>query len=192
MSDYSQPEFYHFNEDSLHLVNYVVENETFASHILDLGAGCGVIGIEIAKKLVPKSLTLIEIQEEFLASLHLNTSLFLNPSIEKFILQTSFSQWKNTSAYDLIVCNPPYFLSGHGIESPDRRKQICRTFVIDSLEILLSKTWTSLSLGGRAYFVLRNDQRLIQLIKNSTLSEKIALEERRGLLFLKLLRLNVN
>ena len=56
--DYSQPNFYHFSEDSIRLADYVVskieeknlsENQR-SLNCLDLCAGCGVIGLEVVLK----------------------------------------------------------------------------------------------------------------------------------------------
>ncbi len=191
MIDYFQPEFYHFCEDSLHLVDYVFKNKKTASHILDLGAGCGVIGIEIANKIRPETLSLIEVQNEFLSSLEQNIYKYLYPAVKANIIQKSFSDWQPSSTYDLIVCNPPYFLSGHGIQSPDRRKQTCRSFIIDGWDILLNLTLSCLSNDGRAFFVIKKDDRLLKII-HENMPYDFKIEEKKGLLFLTLSRLDVN
>ena len=191
-SDYKQPEFYRFNEDSLELVKYVVTKETSASHVLDLGAGCGIIGIELANILQPQTLTLVEMQKEFLSIIDNNVENFLDPKIKSIVYHDSFARWKNTGQYDLIVCNPPYFLPGHGKESPDKRKQICRTFTVDGWTVLLKLVEKSLSEKGRAYFVLRNDQRVLDEITDSAQELNVDINTHKELLFLKLSRLNID
>lgn len=192
MNEYAQPDFYRFSEDSLRLVNHVLQRVDRAVRVLDLGAGCGIIGIELAKILSPESLTLVEAQHEFIPFLESNTSSFIKSTTRVSILQKSFSGWNPTTSYDLIVCNPPYFFPGHGIESPDKRKQVCRTFVLDSWDLLLRLTWKCLAPGGRAYFVIRNDDRLLKMVKGHPHESLISVEEKKGLFFLELLRLDVN
>ena len=47
--DYLQPDFYHFNEDSIQLVRFIKENiDNSTEHsALEVGAGCGVISCEL-------------------------------------------------------------------------------------------------------------------------------------------------
>jgi tRNA1(Val) A37 N6-methylase TrmN6 len=54
--DYSQPDYYRFNSDSITLVNYLLKSMGPTESILDLGAGCGIIGIELARYLSPQKL----------------------------------------------------------------------------------------------------------------------------------------
>ncbi len=71
--DYDQPEFYRFNEDSLKLVKWVLLRVSSAQTILDLGAGSGIIGIELSRVLLPSKLTLVEVRQEY--SAHLDTNI---------------------------------------------------------------------------------------------------------------------
>lgn len=65
--DYSQPDFYRFNEDSTKLVAFIQNHlKKTPQSIIDLGAGCGVIGIELKKLYHEAYLTLVEGQSEFL------------------------------------------------------------------------------------------------------------------------------
>src|SRR5258708_4421753 len=114
MNDYSQPEFYKFNEDSIKLVRRVTEKVKAAEHILDLGAGSGIIGIELANYFHPESLTLVEVQKDYLPHLELNLKFQLKSKTDFFVELSSFGHWSPQKKYDLIVCNPPYFLPGHG------------------------------------------------------------------------------
>src|SRR4051812_43029170 len=119
MNDYSQPDFYRFNEDSLKLVNWILEKKLNAKAILDLGAGCGIIGIELANRMHADSLTMVELQADYKAHLEKNIDLILDKKIIPHISIQSFKKWTPNQLYDLIVCNPPYFLPGHGEVSKD-------------------------------------------------------------------------
>ena len=162
--DYSQPDFYRFNEDSTKLVAFIQNQLKNPPHtILDLGAGCGVIGIEL-KKLYPSShLTLVEGQSEFLPYLKTNTELF---QTKASIVHSLFSELKLDSKFDLIVSNPPYFFKGEGRVSPDLHKQMSRTWEKDSLEILLQTGLRHLNKDGEIWLSLRSNPKVLELLKN--------------------------
>jgi tRNA1Val (adenine37-N6)-methyltransferase len=164
MSDYVQPEFYRFNEDSLKLVHWVCSKRQSAAHILDLGAGCGVIGIEAANRLRALSLTLVELQNDYLPFLQVNTASQLNSHTQSHIHINSFGDWQPPKKYDLILCNPPYFLKGHGEPSQDLRKYQARTFAVDSWKRLVEVIHVSLSKDGQAYLVVKNDSKILASI----------------------------
>lgn len=165
MIDYSQPAFYHFNEDSLKLVNFIAKDLKVIEHLLDVGCGCGVIGIELARKISIKQLDMVEVQEDFKSHLLHNLSLFI-PQQKNYVFITPLSKFVPFVAYDLIVCNPPYYLPGSGQANKDERKGICRSFQIDSWNELLGLFVRSLSPSGNAWVVIKNDKSLLKLIES--------------------------
>ncbi len=168
MNDYSQPDFYRFNEDSLRLVKFIKEKGIVVTSILDLGAGCGVIGIEIANHQKPEVLTLVEYQKEYFSHLQLNREHQLKVLLDCEIIQASFGEWKPDRKYELVVCNPPYYLPGHGQPNKDRRRELARSFVKDNWAILLNCIESALEPGGRAFMVIKNDLLILkEVIKNS-------------------------
>lgn len=164
MTDYSQPDFYRFNEDSLKLVKFVCSEIKDANSILDLGAGSGIIGIELANKLLPEKLTLLELQEEWGEHLAYNLRTFLDPRVKSEVAFSSFGKWDSSEKFELIVANPPYYLPGHGQESQDKRKHLARTFAVDSWEILLKLIAQNLNHKGNAFIVVKNDPRILKSI----------------------------
>src|SRR5690606_435075 len=165
------------NEDSLKLVEAVTDNIKHASRVLDVGAGCGVVGIELAQKIRIDELELLEVQDVFKPYLEENISLFI-PSIKSSITICSLSKFQTQNQYDLIVCNPPYYLPGKGKPNKDINRGICRSFQIDSWKELLQLFYTSLTSTGTAWVVIKNDEALLQVIEkesklNSLLSSMI-------------------
>lgn len=191
MIDYLQPPFYRFNEDSLILVNWVLHRTQHAVNILDLGAGCGIIGIELSRHLKPEVLTLVEAQTDYLDFLKKNSNLFLPDGTEIEIVIKQFSQWSHERQFDLIVANPPYYLPGHGERNADPRKETARSFVLDNWQILLGQIHDSLTEEGRAYIVVKDDKKIIQEIAKDTLLEK-KIHPEKHLLIIELTRLNKN
>lgn len=182
MRDYSQPEFYRFNEDSLKLVDRVVRKVSQARTILDIGAGSGVIGIELANRLHADKVCLLELQEDFVPHLSVNISGMLNAQTKAEIVRGPFSEFHPLQKFDLIVCNPPYFMKGHGQESSDPRKHAARTFVEGNWDELLACVTRSLAPGGSAHIVVRRNPVLVKYFKTAGLR----FSEEGKLLFLEL------
>lgn len=152
MTDYHQPEFYRFNEDSLALVKEVVHLDLHPGSILDIGAGSGVIGIELALKLVAPTIHFLELQKEWEPFLSKNIEQYLNDFQVK-VFWSSVGKWIPEIKYDLIVANPPYYLPENGRISPDQVRAKCRSFLEDDWGSLLSKSSSALAPGGKAFFV---------------------------------------
>ncbi len=152
MTDYHQPEFYRFNEDSLALVKEIVSLNLQPGSILDIGAGSGIIGIELALKLEAPTIHFLELQKEWEPFLSKNIVQYLNDFQVK-VFWNSVEKWVPEIKYDLIVSNPPYYLPGNGIISPDPVRAKCRSFLEDDWEIILSKSFSALAPGGKAFFV---------------------------------------
>lgn len=194
MIDYLQPDFYRFNQDSIKLVKFIVTRESKSETILDLGAGCGVLGFELAKVFNPTHLHLVEVQPEYLPFLESNSNFFLPPATKLSISIQSFKEFSSSTKYSLICSNPPYYLPGSGQLSPDPRRNIARSFVRDGWESLLLVVENSLEQEGKAYFVLKNDFKLRQHveIQLSRFSFQYYWQELEDVIILTLVRLNKN
>jgi tRNA1Val (adenine37-N6)-methyltransferase len=172
--DYLQPNFYRFNEDSLILVNWILQNKANATSVLDLGAGSGIIGIELAAKLKSHDLTLLELQPEFLPFLEMNCRKFLPSTVKCEIIIKSFNEYIALKKYDLIVSNPPYYLPDSSRLSPHRQRALARTFTVDGWKVLLELIERSLKYDGEAYLVVKHDNKLLSLI--ATLAQQQSLQ----------------
>ena len=190
--EYDQPDFYRFNEDSIRLVKWILEQDLKPENILDLGAGSGVIGIELARSLKPKGLTLLEVQKEFLSSLEINCRRFLHDITNYSIQIDSFLYFSPSCEYDLIVSNPPYYLPGRGEMAHHPNRAIARSFLIDSWSVLLNKILVSLSKRGRAFIVLKNNNDLLPSISQEVFDLGLGLEahQKDSIMILELFRLN--
>lgn len=156
--DYKQPSFYKFNSDSIDLVKFVLEQKVKSKRVLDLCAGCGVIGLEYAQSCIQvECLDFVEVQEEFIEFIEYNIEHFNNKKIKTDIFHGAVSQFSSLHKYDLILSNPPYFIKGEGRESQNQLKQLCRTFMIDTAEIYLQKITHLLAKNGKAFILLPND-----------------------------------
>jgi tRNA1Val (adenine37-N6)-methyltransferase len=188
MTDYYQPDFYRFNEDSLSLVYFILKQSLKPSSLLDIGSGSGVIGIELARLLKPRELGLLELQKDFIPFLEKNRDLFLTDETRVEIVCNSLGAWDSSRAFDLIVCNPPYYLPGHGQQSDDQRRNLCRNFKQDGWQVLITKISQWLAPSGRAFIVIKNDPVLIKycerFLEGSGLNKRLHVEKQ--LCFLEL------
>lgn len=166
---YSQPEEYRFSHDSVFLARRVFEYIRSGAvkpprYLLDLCAGCGIIGLDLLLHLERENITLPEaadftdVQAVYLEHWKRNVAelqplLKKSPALE---YQTAnYSELQAARPYDLIVCNPPYFRTGHGRLSPSDFKNRCRFFIDAGFGDLLQSLERNLSPQGSAYVLLR-------------------------------------
>lgn len=125
---YSQPNFYKLNQDSLNLVriSYKYFLGRRVDTVLDLAAGSGVVGIEFHLKYNKNDLKVhfLEEQTEFIHHLKQNISNFNLENTK--IFHTDMFKHKVNNRYDLILCNPPYFIDEKSRKSPNENKNKCR------------------------------------------------------------------
>ena len=171
MSDYSQPVFYRFNEDSLLLVNEIVKSDLNPQKILDVGAGSGIIGIELALKLNIPEVHFLELQIDWKPFLETNITELI-PGNKTKIFWSSVSEWKSKEKYDLIVSNPPYYLPQNGKISPDPVRAHCRSFLKDDWEIMLAKCMKRLTDDGSAWFITPKEN-LVHILKTAPIKPEV-------------------
>lgn len=97
--------------------------------VLDVGAGCGILGFLLKRDFKSINLSLLEIQERNLEILKLNSS---QNDLPAEILHADFAEFKSEKRFDFIVSNPPFYR-----ESISLSKE---------LHMALSKSAASLSL----------------------------------------------
>jgi tRNA1(Val) A37 N6-methylase TrmN6 len=162
---YVQPESYRFSHDSVFLAREIFEREKdsigSASEILDLCAGCGIVGLDFLfhlkkeKGIEPGRCDFLEVQSLYREYFEENAKRLGLVSAElKFIL-SNFAEAGSERRYDLILCNPPYFRSGSGKLSPDHFKNRCRFFLDAGEDELWRALDRLLKPEGRAYVLSR-------------------------------------
>lgn len=172
--DYSQPQFYKFNEDSLLLRDFVLEQcklENYES-LIDVGTGCGVIGIELANIMNLNKLILFEKQTEFKQYIFQNIENILKTDSKVHVHLKPFQEYRGEKA-DLVVSNPPYFIEGDGRLPEDDRTRNCKFTNIEFFKKLDDFIRNNLNNGGRGFYLFRHD--LIDLEGESvSLTDKLS------------------
>ena len=175
MEEYSQPNFYHFSRDSIDLVDFAVTKMKDLSklNVLDIGAGCGVIGIDFSQKHESvKSLSLSETQAEFGPYIEQNLK-FLSADILVRIFLGDFFEARFNHSFDLILCNPPFYPFGGSRACRDANKKKCHSFEGEFYLELFSKVKKLLNKNGQFFFLGRKDIPFIaDLIENKKIQEE--------------------
>lgn len=155
---YSQPTDYHFCQDSVLFPKLVAERARIhaQTRVLDLCAGCGVIGFELSHHLPAlASIDFLEVQEAFLPHVEENAKItgksarFLHMNYSR-LLDPEFA-----GRYDLIVSNPPYFHPGDGKPSPVEINNRARFFLDADFRCLIRAVEHALVPGGEAYILVK-------------------------------------
>lgn len=160
---------YRLSHDSVFLARQIFEHMSGAdlaqARALDICAGGGIIGMDFlfhrraARENLPQTFDFIEVQNVYLEHFNENKKRLGPVSTELNFLWCNYDILQNgefTNVYNLIVCNPPYFLPGRGVLSPSEFKNRCRFFIDSDLKNLLAGLSNSLKPGGLAFMTLRD------------------------------------
>ncbi|NBW83164.1 SAM-dependent methyltransferase [bacterium] len=164
---YSQPEEYRYSLDSIEFIwrlskHLHATNNKRDLRVLDLCAGCGVLGFELNHWTGEsiKSIDFVEVQQEFKRHFQENLIITGNEKREfvlhlcNFKLLPQLTEFKKK--FDLIVCNPPYFRPETGSLSQSGFRNRCHFLVEADFESLCDAILTSLAPNGEAYVLLRD------------------------------------
>lgn len=137
--------------DGVLLGAWVNINETDTS-VLDIGTGSGLIAIMLAQRTSPQTrIDAIDIEEKDIHQAKENVQRSAWP--EKVnVLHTSLQNFFPKKKYDLIVSNPPYFVSS--LLPPDEKRTLARHTQELSFEDLLKNAARLLSQRGRLAVIL--------------------------------------
>jgi tRNA1Val (adenine37-N6)-methyltransferase len=166
---YLQPDEYHFSHDSVFLARRVFEilqkENIQTQNILDLCAGCGVIGLDFLFHLrqsgqaLPERADFLEVQPVYHKFFAANVAQI--PELKRYeFLTMNYQDVQNhsdlNSKYDLILCNPPYFKKEMGALSPSDFKNRCRFFLDSDLDNLFLAIQYLLKSNGKAFVLLKD------------------------------------
>ena len=188
MIKYSQPSFFKFGNDSLQLSDFIAKARNKSSHsFLEVGTGCGVISLELAKKDSDISIHAIEPQSLFydhfyenIKNYHISNVELMRASLEEFSIT-------NNKTYDVIFLNPPYFWSNESRASPDLNRDQCRRMKKEVFSQWLKLFHGLLNESGELFLSYRSDD-VEKMIRDSDAWNIIKMEKTQGCSFIQLRR----
>jgi len=129
--------YYRYSQDSLHLVDFASIKKN--DEIIDLGTGCGVMALIIAKRGLGKRIIGVEIQEEL--SEVATRSVALNGFRDKVKIVKGdlkdVSSFFAPNSFDYVITNPPYVEATSGTKSSGRKKAIARHEILCTMDDIL-------------------------------------------------------
>lgn len=150
---------YRFGADAVGLAHFVAEYAKQNSAVVDLCSGCGIIGIMLAVErgckvvCIERDVGLWDMSVRSAAINGLSNVTAINADIRD-------SKALSRGAYDIVVCNPPFFKANAGRSkiAPEANCELTVTFsdVVNTAKSLLK-------VGG-AFFVVHTATRLDEIL----------------------------
>ncbi len=156
---------HHFSTDTILLANF--SNPKQKDKVVELGSGCGTIPLLWCKENNPKEIIAVEIQENAVDMI--NRSITLN-KLETTItvVHEDLKYLKGKVAlnnFDLVVCNPPYKISGGGLVNPKDTHKIARHEVKCNIDDITNSASSLLKFGGR-FCLCQRPERLTDILES--------------------------
>ena len=143
-----QPESgYCFNSDSIYLYDFINSFKP-RGRLLDVGAGCGIVGLLVARDNAKVELHAVEKQEIFVKYATRNAEI---NNISYSIHHTDFLDFQDSKGFDYIVSNPPFYHDG-AVKSEDEILYNARYNVNLPLKEFFAKVYKLLSHQGHFIF----------------------------------------
>lgn len=142
------PSGYRYAIDALILARQV--RPAAGAHIMDIGTGCGVIALVLARNYPHIRITGVEIQEELAGMAAANAAdncMTDRIRIERQDIRMIDSS--QSAPADLITCNPPHTARSAGRINPLSQKAIARHEIMMGLDDLLAAAGRLLKKNGR-------------------------------------------
>ena len=144
-----QPEKgYRFSMDALLLANHV--NPRGYQRILDLGTGCGIIALIIARRFPQVKIYGIEIQESLASLAHFNVyENRLEKQIKVICADMNCLYDKDIEGpVDMVVVNPPFGEGGHSRIGPNFEKNVAKHEIFATLSDVIKFSVRVLKVSG--------------------------------------------
>lgn len=139
-----------------------------SDHVCDLGAGTGLLGLLLLAREPSLHITNVELQEAACALAQRNTALnALENSVVCLCADLrDFSVLPPAGSFDLVVSNPPYFPTGHGLRAGNSARETARADSTCSLDELFAAAARLLRWGGRFALCFR-PERMAELMETA-------------------------
>ncbi|NOX15585.1 MAG: methyltransferase [Epsilonproteobacteria bacterium] len=144
---YQYKDGYRYNSDTIFLYDFISKYKISGS-LLDVGSGCGILGLLIKRDFPKVDLTQIDIQEKN-ASLNKKNALANNQKSE--IICDDFLEHTFEKKFDCIISNPPFYHEG-SLKSEDESLFLSRHSLALQIDKFINKTYKLLKPKGSFMF----------------------------------------
>lgn len=124
-------DMYHFSTDTILLADFAKVKSS--ERCVELGTGCGTMPLLWTRTNKVKELVAVDIQSDAIDMLTRSIEHNINNGKDNCSCITPLcADLRDLKGkceyghYDVVVCNPPYKLSGSGIKNPDKQKLLAR------------------------------------------------------------------
>jgi len=171
---YQPREGYRFSLDSVLLARFALVRSR--DRVLELGAGCGVISLAIARLHRPREIVALEIQPELVAMIGRNLQLNALDSVDAIEADLRIANDARLlhESFDVVVANPPYRATGAGRVSPQRGRRLARSEAFATLADFVAASARYTRRGGSAALVFAADRtaELVAMLREQRLEPK--------------------
>lgn len=150
---HQNPHGYRFALDAFLLADFVPPQPI--GHMIDLGAGCGIVACLLARRFPEASVVALELQASLAAVVQQNVAhnaLAQQVSVVHGDMRGGAACFAPAS-FAVVVCNPPYYAMGHGRLNPQSEKAIARHEVAVTLRQVVQAARHLLGRRGRLLLV---------------------------------------
>ena len=159
---YQDEQLYKFTSDAIKLAKFC--NIKHTDNVLDMCAGCGVVGLYAYSLVKCNKIYFNDIQQEMCDLINKNIALngledcatVLNKDLNDLVV-ADFGK-----PLDVIVCNPPYFKVNGKIKA-DHKVAMCRHELTTNLNQIITKASNLIKNSGKFYIIIPAD-RLIECV----------------------------
>ncbi len=134
---------YRYNSDTIFLYNFISKYKIKGS-LLDIGSGCGILGLLIKRDFPHVSLSQIDIQDK---NVYLTKKNALANDIDSKVLLGDFATYCFEEKYDFTISNPPFYHSGT-LKSEDESLFLSRHSDALKIDDLVKKAYSILKPKG--------------------------------------------
>ncbi|MBI2485935.1 MAG: methyltransferase [Deltaproteobacteria bacterium] len=168
--------YYRYSQDSLQLVDFADVKKNDA--IIDLGTGCGVMALMLAKRRLGRKIVGLEIQKELAEIARKNVRL--NCFQEKIEIVDGdireISRPFAPNSFDYIITNPPYIEARAGTRSSGSKKAIARHEILCNMDDALQAMkylLKSLRRGACVYPAARFGELILKATNKNLLPKRV-------------------
>ncbi|MDR1614842.1 MAG: methyltransferase [Campylobacteraceae bacterium] len=157
MNFYQYEKGYRYTSDVMFLYDFARDFKP-KGDLLDVGCGCGILGLLLKRDFPSVDLTLIDIQEEhiFLADKNKHAN-----GLNAEVILGDFTEYKFDKKFDFIVSNPPFY---HEFTKKSEDKRVSISRYADSLPLTSLLLAATKNLKFKGSFIFCYDAKQIENI----------------------------